>query len=67
MTHRLRKQKQRDDVERRNIQLQYHRSPEEHQRDAPVFAAGEAKRDSGASTATAVSRTSQDNVAVKYV
>lgn len=34
-THKLRKRKQQDAAERRNIELQYHRSPEEHRQSQP--------------------------------
>ena len=34
-THRLRKSKQLDAAERRNIELQYNRSPEEHRESQP--------------------------------
>ena len=63
-THRWRMQRKRERMARRNIELQYHRSPEEHAAGqppayTPSVASGEAVR-------SPVSPISQDEAALKF-
>ena len=68
MTHRYRKHSKHDQAMRRNIELQYHRSPEEHQRHAPpAYTPPDAgKRESASSPVSPISASSADETAVKY-